>query len=1082
MSLFPAYSSTSESAEKEPENASTGSLFPSTDTKPTNVPENVPPSVPSTSYQSYQPDILEVWNEKRKKPLEILISSEESESDSDDSVQIIDSSRSTKDKDKEKKRRKKDKKESKKKRKKKDDHRETRRRDKVTFVRPGEKYNFEEEYISVPDDWNQLPEQSSTDSLRFQSFQAEPMSGAGHGSANQRYHELTTVFNRLVTDQPNQIQFWIDFIRFQDLLLAGSSRKFASEKKHSIAERALELNRRSVPLHLVKLKLLSAFYPELVAKVSDVDAEWKRVCFLFPNVPELWFDYSRFTFRCASVLAFKASSRTRKVMTTAFKNLSGKVLEGDFVSHQVDASNLEKRLVDLAAMVSRFLKSIDQSEKATAIWQALVEFNLYTPTDLRIEGGTFEDWFILFEQFWDSSLSRIGEFSPITWSQFRALTVSGNVSTLQAPKDARNIELFNQDQLIDETETQGTKSDDSEKEEDPKSQIWLHYERLRQSLYWLPATAGAPTGVSLEDIEDLERVVLSDEDVKPWLFRLRLDESKWYMVTGFLEYLGVPLVTFALDSAGSTSRFEVEVTSEPETEFLFQSTTSNSKLFECSLSYTRGRRFESPSEVVVIQKFGLHSLLNPQIGDLGLVLRVEDDISRVDTTATALKDAVVCNVMTKVVEYAKRWPTKWLRDLVLIWIRYKLVRYQAGLEKVKLVRKFIKVLNHFLYHTISAVDTCQACRRRSTKSDDGSVQKSKTTALRFLVSVINGDASGLMDSAKVTTPTEIVRAMKRLENDQETVEFLHTKVLLVYLSKGVSETVTLLSPYCHNSPKASSRSHQLLQVQLLLHAYSFSMSSPPTQPTVTRSYITSACLVIKSALHSAPSDPLFLSLLISLEIQFNHLWFRLRRDLGGSPTAQFEAYLVKQYLEDASHPSNRFEGSQESNWNRFMAALHSELLILDRFTQSKDLELSAFDVNSGIINRIRHLFERALHYRDAANEDSSTVNADGTSVTPHLDDDWLYGKSLADCPTIWRLFLRFELKTSQSSSSKNSGAAKAIIYRALQHCPNAKTLYLDAINFFPELYQEMVDIMTDKQLRVRTTVEEIDMFVEAKRG
>ncbi len=140
------------------------------------------------------------------------------------------------------------------------------------------------------------------------------------------------------------------------------------------------------------------------------------------------------------------------------------------------------------------------------------------------------------------------------------------MSTLQAPKDARNIELFNQDQLIDETETQvleqlllGTKSDDSEKEEDPKSQIWLHYERLRQSLYWLPATAGAPTGVSLEDIEDLERVVLSDEDVKPWLFRLRLDESKWYMVTGFLEYLGVPLVTFALDSAGSTSRFEVEV-------------------------------------------------------------------------------------------------------------------------------------------------------------------------------------------------------------------------------------------------------------------------------------------------------------------------------------------------------------------------------------------------------------------------------------------------------------------------------------------------------------------------------------------
>lgn len=255
------------------------------------------------------------------------------------------------------------------------------------LVRPSEEYNGEE-YLPIPTDWNKLPDEFNQDSLRFQSIQTEPQTGSG--TTNQRFHELTTVFNRLVTDQPNQIQLWIDFLRFQDLLLAGSSLKFASEKKLSISERALEFNRRSVPLHLVKLKLLSAYYPELVAKVSDVDAEWKRVCFLFPNVPELWFDYSRFTFRCASVLAFKATSRTRKVMTTAFKNLSGKVLEGDFVSHQVDASKLEKRLVDLAAMVSKFLRSIDQSEKATAIWQALVEFNLYTPADLKIEGSTFE--------------------------------------------------------------------------------------------------------------------------------------------------------------------------------------------------------------------------------------------------------------------------------------------------------------------------------------------------------------------------------------------------------------------------------------------------------------------------------------------------------------------------------------------------------------------------------------------------------------------------------------------------------------------------------------------------------------------
>ena len=52
------------------------------------------------------------------------------------------------------------------------------------------------------------------------------------------------------------------------------------------------------------------------------------------------------------------------------------------------------------------------------------------------------------------------------------------------------------------------------------------------------------------------------------------------------------------------------------------------------------------------------------------------------------------------------------------------------------------------------------------------------------------------------------------------------------------------------------------------------------------------------------------------------------------------------------------------------------------------------------------------------------------------------------------------------------------MYRALQHCPNQKTLYLDAIHHFPEQLQEFVDIMTDKQLRVRTTIEEVDLFVK----
>lgn len=109
---------------------------------------------------------------------------------------------------------------------------------------------------------------------------------------------------------------------------------------------------------------------------------------------------------------------------------------------------------------------------------------------------------------------------------------------------------------------------------------------------------------------------------------------------------------------------------------------------------------------------------------------------------------------------------------------------QFTLGFVRLELDLDQVTNHFLYHTVSTVETCQVCRRKSAKIEDGSELQSKLIALRFLVSVINGDGTGLIDLTKTTGPTEIVRAFRKLEDDQEKVNFLHAKVMLIYLSKG----------------------------------------------------------------------------------------------------------------------------------------------------------------------------------------------------------------------------------------------------------------------------------------------------------
>lgn len=72
------------------------------------------------------------------------------------------------------------------------------------------------------------------------------------------------------------------------------------------------------------------------------------------------------------------------------------------------------------------------------------------------------------------------------------------------------------------------------------------------------------------------------------------------------------------------------------------------------------------------------------------MLRIEDQSSRTaDSTVLNARDAFIGNFLEKMVEFWKD-DEREKRDLVLIWIRYKVARLRRGLEKKKAVRKFIK--------------------------------------------------------------------------------------------------------------------------------------------------------------------------------------------------------------------------------------------------------------------------------------------------------------------------------------------------------------------------------------------------------
>ena len=67
------------------------------------------------------------------------------------------------------------------------------------------------------------------------------------------------------------------------------------------------------------------------------------------------------------------------------------------------------------------------------------------------------------------------------------------------------------------------------------------------------------------------------------------------------------------------------------------------------------------------------------------------------------------------------------------------------------------------------------------------------------------------------------------------------------------------------------------------------------------------------------------------------------------------------------------------------------------------------------------------------------------------------------------------LSLTSSILQRGTGTQRCrdVLYRALQTHPAAKIIYLDGVRACPELLQEMIDLLQEKQLHLRTMLDEI---------
>ncbi|XP_022250618.1 protein NRDE2 homolog isoform X2 [Limulus polyphemus] len=876
----------------------------------------------------------------------------------------------------------------------------------------------------------------------------------------QWLYQKTEEFNKYLTEHPGDEQKWLDFIDFQDIAAAAmfenhtlsstelekSKRKnqnlMVTEKKLAILESALKSNPCSIRLAVSRLEL-----GQNIWEIEKLLQEWKQLIFHNPNSSYLCQRYITFV---QTQLSYFTVSKTVKVYSHCLMTLN-KILEGIFVSHTAP-EDLEENMLDIFYHFCSFLHQCGQTERAVASFQALVEFNMYTPKSLTLK-ASLSDWIVLFEPFWDSGSPRFGEEGALGWA---TVITEKNIGSNFAYNPDLNK---NEDEILNRCLS--------------KSETWLHFENLREGHYWLPWRPGSGSANNDETCEDPERMVLVD-DVSNVLFRLKSESTKFYLVLLFLQFLGVRTHNHShIACSRSLCLCPTLVHNTPiEQQYSFHS----SFIFLCN------KQTFQPFKQFLVHNTDQFETFITRIFEQSLQifshdLQIELLISWFQYTIDSLfyiSKQVDSKIYKQKCKLARKKAKNFLkkevnRNNLTLWEWYGKLEWACNnrkeAEKIfetsfeaslngeissqqrtlwSLTRTYIELelgLNNILYSRKSYI---------RDESDEALKKK-----ILWVLLCLGGSTKYSAFSEKtfeVVTPVRILKAQNAFKTILEevlqhvcliqdtqsnfssilsfeqpwkqVVDIASCFAFFQYFTHGLAAAASVFESLFTQLVKNESIQSELLKENLYevyINLIAYDSQRPLVPLKSLRSHLT-------EALTAFPSNSQFLAGLVNMETN-SLVTGRLRR---------FFNDILK--FPDKTSPII------------WMFAVYAEHKRHEKI--SKEIESACNDKNisgsvvpsvpdCGVTWRIRSLFERALD----------------ESPSRH-------------CVGLWRWYLKFEVER------QNYQRAEVIFYRALQQCPWAKDLYVDGIAYFPNKLEEIHDIMIEKEIRVRTPPEEIEMLQE----
>ncbi|XP_054386377.2 nuclear exosome regulator NRDE2 isoform X3 [Pongo abelii] len=888
-------------------------------------------------------------------------------------------------------------------------------------------------------------DQSTTQWLQGQGppEQESKQPDAQPGSESAALKAKVEEFNRRVRENPRDTQLWMAFVAFQDEVMKSPglyaieegeqekrkrSLKLILEKKLAILERAIESNQSSVDLKLAKLKLCTEFW-----EPSTLVREWQKLIFLHPNNTALWQKYLLF---CQSQFSTFSISKIHSLYGKCLSTLSA-VKDGSILSHPA-LPGTEEAMFALFLQQCHFLRQAGHSEKAVSLFQAMVDFTFFKPDsvkDLPTKGQVE-----FFEPFWDSGEPRAGEKGARGWKAWMHQQERGGWVVINPDEDDDEPEEDDQE-IKDKTL--------------PRWQIWLAAERSRDQRHWQPWRPEKTKKQTEEDCEDPERQVLFD-DIGQSLIRLCSHDLQFQLVEAFLQFLGVP--------SGFT----------PPASCLYLAMDENS-------IFDNGLYDEKPL-----------TFFNPSFSGASCVGRMDRlGCPRWTRGQNREGEEFIRNVFHLVMPL---FSGKEKSQLCFSWLQYEIAKVIWCLHPKN--KKRLK----------SQGKNCKKLAKNLLKEPENCNNFCLWKQYAHLEWLL-----GNTEDARKVFDTALGMAGSRELKDSDLCELsLLYAELEVELSPEVrgaatARAVHILTKLTESSPYGP-YAGQVSAVRILKarKAYEHALQDCLGDSCVSDPAPTDSCSRLISL---AKCFMLFQYLTIGIDAAvriYEQVFAKLNSSVfpegsgeGDSASSQswtsvleaitlmhtsllrfhmkVSVYPLAPLREALSQALKLYPGNQVL-WRSYVQIQNKShsasktRRFFDTITRSaKPLEpwlfaIEAEKLRKRLVETVQRLDGREIH---------ATIPETGLMHRIQaLFENAMRSDSGSQCPLLWRMYLNFLV------SLGNKERSKGVFYKALQNCPWAKVLYLDAVEYFPDEMQEILDLMTEKELRVRLPLEELELLLE----